>query len=140
MNKDDILPFAIFGAGLLLLGMAAKKGPRKLKDRTGEKCDPKESAPYGYECGQVKGGWELREEQSEWIGFGLYQSRSGVDAALEKLGFPGGDLQGFQEHMSRISEWDLRTDGKVDRDTIVALEEAEGLLRRGEWFFPGGMG
>jgi hypothetical protein len=138
MNNDDIVPLALLGGGLLLLGMAAKKGPRKLKDRTGEKCDPKATAPYGYDCGQVMGGWELVPEKEEYIGFGHYNSRAGVDAALESLGFPNGDLAGFQRYMSAISEWDLRSDGQIDKDTLIALEEAEGLLRRDEWLAPYG--
>ncbi len=138
MNKDDIVPFALLGAGLFLLGKAAKKGPRKLKDRTGEACDPKDNAPYGYECGQVVGGWELMEEKGKFLGFGPYNNRDGVDTALSRLGFSGGNLKGFQMYMSLISEWDLRKDGQLDSETIVALEEAEGLLNRDEWVPPRG--
>lgn len=138
MKSEDIVPLALLGAGLLLLGKAAKRGPRKLKDRSGEKCDPKESAPYGYECGQITGGWELRKEQEKFIGYGHYNNRAGIDEALLRLGFPDGYLKGFQVYMSAISEWELRTDGKLDSDTITALDEAEGLLDRGEWLPPGG--
>lgn len=138
MNKDDILPIALLGGGLFLLGKAAKKSPRKLKDRTGEVCDSKESAPYGYECGQVAGGWALMNEQEKFLGFGPYKNKEGIDTALLSLGFSEGNLQGFQMYMSLISEWDLRKDGQVDRDTIVALEDAEGLLSRDEWVPPRG--
>ena len=138
MNKTDIVPVALLGAGLFLIGKAAKKSPRKLKDRTGETCDPKESAPYGYECGQVVGGWELMEEKGKFLGFGPYNNKAGIDAALRSLGFSDGNLRGFQMYMSLISEWDLRKDGQLDRDTVVALEEAEGLLGRGEWMPPRG--
>jgi hypothetical protein len=138
MNKDDIVPVALLGAGLFLIGKAVKKGPRKLKDRTGEPCNPKESAPYGYECGQVVGGWELMEERGKFLGFGSYNNKDGIDTALRSLGFSDGNLRGFQMYMSLISEWDLRKDGQLDRDTVVALEEAEGLLSRGEWLPPRG--
>lgn len=138
MNKDDIVPVALLGVGLFLLGKAAKKGPRKLKDRTGEVCDPKESAPYGYECGQVVGGWELMEERGKLLGFGPYNNVEGIDTALLRLGFSEGNLRGFQMYMSLVSEWDLRKDGQLDRDTVVALEEAEGLLNRNEWTPPRG--
>ena len=138
MNKDDIVPVALLGAGLFLLGKAAKKGPRKLKDRTGEVCDPKGSAPYGYECGQVVGGWELMKEQGKFLGFGHYNNVEGINTALMRLGFSEGNLRGFQMYMSLVSEWDLRKDGQLDRDTVVALEEAEGLLNRGEWTPPRG--
>lgn len=138
MNRSDIAPIALLGAGLFLLGKAAKKSPRKLKDRTGEKCDPKESAPYGYECGQVVGGWELMEEKGKFLGFGPYNNKEGIDTALRSLGFSDGNLRGFQMYMSLVSEWDLRKDGQLDRDTVVALEEAEGLLGRNEWTPPRG--
>lgn len=142
MTRDDIVPAGLLIGGLLLMAKASKKGPRSTKDRTGENCDPKEIAPFGYECGQVTGGWELREESTGWLGYGHYRNSEGVNEALMSLGFADGDLKGFQIYMSRISEWDLRKDGLVDRDTIIALDEAESLLRRDEWLFPpeGAMG
>jgi len=136
MNKDDILPIALLGGGLLMLGMASKKGPRKLKDRTGEKCDPKGIAPFGYECGQVVGGWELMKEKGQFLGYGHYNNQEGIDKALNSLGFHSGDIAGFQHYMSGISEWDIPASGQINKETIIALEEAEGLLRRGEWVSP----
>jgi len=138
MTSDDIFPLALLGAGVLMLSKASKRGPRKLKDRKGEECNPNDSAPYGYECGQVAGGWELKEERERYLGFGHYNNRAGIDAALESLGYPGGNLQGFQIYMSMISDWDLRTDGLIGQDTITALEEAEEALARGEWVPPRG--
>jgi len=136
MTRDDLLPLALLGGGLMLLGMASKKPARKLKDRSGEECEPKESAPYGYECGQVTGGWKLVEEKPKYLGYGSYNNREGVDVAINQLGFPGGNLRGFQMYISMTSDWDLRQDGQIDKNTILALEEAEGLLGRGEWLPP----
>ena len=138
MNRDDIVPLALLGLGVFALSKAAKNGPRKLKDRAGDKCDPKDTSPFGYQCGQVVGGWELRNEAEKYLGFGHYNNRPGIDAALSRVGFPGGNLMGFQMYMSSISEWELRQDGNLDKDTIIALEEAEGLLDRGEWIPPRG--
>lgn len=137
MKAEDIIPLAVLGGGIFLLNKAYKKPPRKMEDRTGEVCDPNKKPPCGYECNQVRGGWELAPEKGEWIGFGHYVNRQGVDDMLKKLGFPGGDLVGFQNYMSRISDWDLRQDGVIDKKSILALKEAEGLLRRDEWIFPG---
>lgn len=138
MNKDDILPIALLGGGLFLLGKAAKKSPRKLKDRTGEVCNPKNSAPYGYDCGQVAGGWALMKEQEKFLGFGPYKNKEGINTALLSLGFSEDDLSGFQIYMSLISDWELREDGQIDRETVVALEEAEAMSSRNEWVPPGG--
>lgn len=138
MTRDDLLPLALLGAGVLMLTKASKKAPRNLKDRRGEECDPKELTPYGYECGQVIGGWELKEEREKHLGFGHYNNQAGIDAALARVGFPDGNLVAFQMYMSAVSEWDLRDDGVLDEDTIIALEEAEGLMDRGEWSPPFG--
>ncbi len=138
MTSDDIVPLALLGVGVFMLSKASKRGPRQHKERKGDECNPNDSAPYGYECGQVAGGWELREERERYLGFGHYNNRAGIDAALASLGYPGGNLQGFQIYMSSVSDWDLRRDGLLDPDTITALEEAEGMLGRGEWVPPRG--
>lgn len=140
MKGEDIIPLVVLGGGLFLLGKASKRPPRKIEDRTGESCDPNDIAPFGYEGAQVRGGWKPVPEKPQWLGFGHYNNRAGVDEAIHSLGFPDGDLSGFQEYMSRISEWDLREDGEVDKGTILALEEADRMLRLDEWVFPGELG
>lgn len=138
MTSDDIVPIALLGAGVLLLSKASKRGPRKLKERKGEECNPNDPAPFGYECGQAVGGWELKEERERYLGFGHYNNRAGIDTVLSSLGYPGGNLQGFQIYMSMVSDWKLRKDGLLDPDTITALEEADEMLARGEWVPPRG--
>lgn len=139
--SEDYGHFLILGAGLVMLGIASKrKKPRNLEDRSGEKCDPEESAPFGYQCGQVRGGWELMEEQARFIGFGPYTNRQAVDRALDSLGFPNGDLVGFQKHMSLVYAKGLRVDGEVDKETMAALKQAENMLARNEWLSPKAIG
>jgi len=140
IDKDDIIPLAVLGGGLFLIGMAARKPKRKLKDRTGEECDPDGIPPFGYECAQTRGGYELRKEPEKFMGFGHYRNRDGIDAALEKLGFPGGNLAGFQGYMGLVYGRGIRTDGELDSATIRALEDAEAMLARDEWAFPRGGG
>lgn len=132
--------FLLLGAGVLLLGMASRKKPRKLENRSGEECDPKEDAPMGYQCGQVRGGWELRPEPEHFAGFGPYINRDAVDDALARLGFPGGNLGSFQSYMSMSYGRELRKDGVVDGDSMRALHDAEMMLVRDEWVFPRGAG
>ena len=136
--RDDYAPFALMGAGLFVLGMASKRKPRKAQDRAGEPCNPDEPAPFGYQCGQAPGGWKLIEEQGHFTGFGPYINRDAVDDALLSVGFPGGNLAGFQGYTSLVYEKNLRTDGVIDRDSMFALREAEMMLSRDEWLFPRG--
>ena len=136
--RDEYGHFVLLGAGLVMLGMASKKKPRKLEDKSGEKCDPDEEPPLGYQCGQVRGGWELRHEPEQFVGFGPYINRDAVDAALESLGFAGGNLAGFQGYMSLAYGRDLRKDGVVDGPSMKALRDAEMMLSRDEWAFPRG--
>ncbi len=135
---EDYGHFLLLGAGLVMLNKAGKRKPRKLEDRTGEECDPNESAPYGYECGQTRGGWELRKERGHFVGFGSYINQEGVDEALAYLGFPNGNLSGFQSYVSLAYQKDLRIDGIADRATMIALKEAEMMLGRDEWVPPRG--
>ena len=135
---EDYGHFLLLGAGLVMLNKAGKRKPRKLEDRTGEKCDPEDPAPFGYECGQIRGGWELRKEREHFVGFGSYINQEGVDEALAYLGFPNGDLSGFQSYVSLAYQKDLRTDGIADRATMIALKEAEMMLGRDEWVPPRG--
>ncbi len=135
---DEYGHFLLLGAGVVMLGMASKRKPRKVVDRTGEECDPKESAPFGYQCGQVRGGWTLQEEQEHFVGFGPYINEEAMLTALDAVGFPNGNLAGFQGYMSLAYESDLRRDGAVDRDSMLALRDAEQMLARDEWVFPRG--
>lgn len=132
--------FLLLGGGVLLLGLAAKKRPRKLEDRSGEECDPDEMSPMGYQCGQVRGGWELSHQPEVFLGFGPYLNRERVDEALASLGFHDGDLEGFQRYMSMAYDRDLRKDGSVDGPSMRALKDAEVMLSRDEWLFPRGIG
>lgn len=136
--RDDYGPILLLGAGLLMLGKASKRSARKNEDRTGEECDPDELAPVGYQCGQVRGGWELRHAEEHFSGFGPYLTRERVDAVLRSLGFPGGNLAAFQGYMSLTYGRELRKDGVVDGPSMHALKEAEQMLSRDEWMFPRG--
>ena len=139
--SDEYGPFLILGAGLVMLSLATKRKPRVHTDRSGETCVPGEDVPEGYECEWVDDGvFELRAERGNFVGYGPYPSRKAVDNALSSLGFPGANLAGFQRHMTLISTHDLRQDGVVDRDTVLALKEAEGMLERGIWTYPAGEG
>lgn len=134
-----IVPLLMLGGGLAMLNVASKrKKPRSLKARAGEACEPDERAPHGYRCGKVNGEYELIPEKAQFFGYGPYPSRAAVDRALGDLGFPGGNIAAFQNYMSNISKWDLRRDGAIDRDTILALRHAHELLERGEWIASGG--
>lgn len=126
----------LLGAGVAMIGMATKRKPRKIEDRTGEECDPEGDVPFGYQCGQVPGGWELRQEESRFHGYGPYINYESVVRALDSLGFPGGNLRGFQHYMSMAYARDLRKDGVVDGDSMRALRDAEQMLARDEWVFP----
>lgn len=134
--RSDYGPLLALGAGVLLLGMASKRKPRQLEDRAGEACEPGEHAPVGYECGQGDDGWKLREEQSKFTGYGPYINQGSMDEALRAVGFPNGDLLGFQQHANNVHGQDIRTDGAIDRATMLFLREAEMMVARGEWIFP----
>ena len=134
--RSEYAPFVLMGAGLLVLGLAGKRKPRKSEDRAGEVCDPDEDAPAGYQCARTTDGWKLIGEQEHFTGFGPYINHNAVGEALASVGFPDGDLAGFQEYASLMHEKDLRNDGVIDRDTMFALREAEMMLSRGEWIFP----
>jgi len=136
--REEYGHFLLLGAGLLMLGMASKRKPRKMEDRSGEKCDPDEVTPMGYQCGQVRGGWELSPEPEHFAGFGPYINRESVDVALARVGFPDGNLAGFQGYMSLVYGRDLRKDGEVDGSSMHALRDAEQMLGRDEWVFPRG--
>lgn len=137
--REEYGHFLLLGAGITMLALATKRKKGKLEDRSGEKCDPKEPAPVGYQCGQVRGGWELRQEEEQFVGFGPYINEEAVDEALASLGFPDGNLAGFQGYMSLVYERDLRKDGVADRDSMFALRDAENMLARDEWVFPRGV-
>lgn len=133
---EDYGPLFLLGAGVLMIAHANKKSPRKLVDRSGEKCAAGEEAPYGYECAQVVGGWELRPETKSFVGYGSFINRASVDSALVSLGFSYGDLEHFQNYMSMAYGWDLRKDGVVDSQSMKALREAVNMLSRDEWLPP----
>lgn len=137
---DDYGHFVLLGVGLAALAVASKRKPRKLEDRTGEECDPDDPPPFGYECGQVRGGWALRPEREHFVGFGPYLNRGAVDEALASLGFPGGQLADFQRYMAQVYDRDLRQDGVVDGPSMRALVEAESMLARDEWVPPRTLG
>lgn len=136
--REEYGHFLLLGAGVVMLGMASKRKARKLEDRTGEKCDPEEDPPFGYQCGQVLGGWELQEEQGHFAGYGSYVNEQGVDTALASLGFPDGNLAGFQGYATLAYGKGLRKDGVLDGATLRALKDAEAMLARDEWVFPRG--
>lgn len=135
---NDYGHILLFGVGVLILGAASRRGPRKLEDRAGEECNPNEIAPLGYQCGQSVGKWTLQKEVGHFAGFGHYLNRENVDAALAKVGFPDGNLEGFQRYISMAYEYNLRKDGIVDGATMKALYDAELMLGRDEWIFPRG--
>ena len=137
--SDEYGHFLLLGAGVAMLVIASQRKPRKLEDRSGESCDPDESAPFGHECHQVDGDWKLRPGTRHFIGYGPYISRRNLDHALARLGFPGGNVAGFQAYMSSIYKHDVRKDGIIDGETVVAIREAEQMLDRGEWALPRGM-
>lgn len=129
--------FLILGAGLVMLHYAMKKKPRVVDDHEGESCEPGATAPFGYDCVHTAEGYQLRAEPAKFIGYGPYPNREAVVDVLDRLGFVNEDLSGFQHYMTLRSRWGLRTDGSVDRDTMLALREAEIMLDRSEWPFPG---
>ena len=135
--RSDYGPILAIGAGVFLLGMATKRKPRHLDDLSGETCEPSETAPHGYQCGQANGGWELREEHEKFTGYGPYINQAAMDQALEAVGFPAGNLQGFQHHANNAHGQNLRIDGEIDQATTFFLREAEQMLARGEWILPG---
>jgi len=138
MKASDVVALAALGGGLILLSKSMSRGKRKPADLTGEECDPEDAAPYGYECRKkVDGTWALIEDPRKYSGDGAYLNEDGVGDALERLGFDRHDLMGFQYYMSSISDkWSLAVDGSVDRATILALEEAESMLKSGDWIPP----
>jgi len=133
---DEYGHFVLLGAGLVLLHYATRKKPRVIEEREGEPCEPGAYAPFGYDCVKVGEGYQLKAEVPKFIGYGPYPNRQAVVDALDRLGFPNENLAGFQRYMTLYSEWGLRTDGNVDRDTMLALREAELMLERNEWQFP----
>ena len=133
---SDYAPLLALGAGVVLLGMASKRKPRRLEDRSGETCDPDETAPFGYQCGKDGNGWELREERDRFTGYGPYINQSAMDQALAVVGFPNGDLLGFQQHANDVHGQSVPVAGAIDRATMLFLREAEMMLARGEWIFP----
>lgn len=133
---DEYGHILLLGSGLTILGIASRRRPRSLENRSGEICDPKVRPPIGYQCGQVIGGWTLQPEVEHFSGYGPYLNRQSVDAALARLGFSGGNLAGFQAYMSTVYGRDLRSDGSPDSLTMKALRDAEMMLDRDEWAFP----
>ena len=131
--REDYGPFLLLGAGLVMLGYAYKRSPRESEGEVGEKCDPDEDAPLGFHCTPTRDGNVLHRDKEYFSGYGSYLNRAMVNDVLAELGFPSGDLKGFQVYMNKISEWELRTDGGVDRDSMVALEEAEVMLGHNQW-------
>jgi len=75
----------------------------------------------------------LEEEAEQFLGFGPYRSRQDVDGVLEKLGFSNGDLEGFERYMSQTTPWDLSIDGQPDKQSMLALAEAQKLYDAGRW-------
>lgn len=133
---DEYGHILLLGSGLAMLGIASRRRPRSLTNRSGESCDPKTRPPIGYQCGQIVGGWELQPEAEHFSGYGPYLNRASVDAALARLGFGDGNLAGFQRYMSMVYERNLRKDGHIDGPTMKALRDAEMMLDRDEWAFP----
>ena len=133
---SDYGPLLALGAGVVLLGMASKRKPRRLEDRSGEACDPDGVTPFGYQCGQNGDDWELQEERNRFTGYGPYINQSAMDQALEVVGFPNGDLLGFQQHSNDVHGQDVPVAGAIDRASMLFLREAEMMLARGEWIFP----
>lgn len=134
MDSDDIGAYLVLFAGAGLLYAASRKKPKpKRKSRKGEECDPLEKSPHGYICVTDEDGFTLDEEAEKFLGFGPYASLSAVEEMLQNLGFPGGDLAGFQRYVSETSQWDLRTDGEIDKQTMLALADAEKLYDAGRW-------
>ena len=137
---EDYGHFLLLGAGVVAIAAGSQRKTRKLEKRAGEECDPNNPPPSGYQCGQIPGGWELMEESGHFTGFGSYINAEAVTDALESLGFPNGDLAGYQAYFSLVYEGELRRDGIVDKDSLVALKEGENMLAREEWSFPNGAG
>ncbi len=131
--SEDYGPFLLLGAGVLMLGYAYKRGPRKSNGNVGDRCDPKDNAPFGFHCVSTRDGNVLHRDKEHFSGYGSYLNRAMVNDVLAELGFPNGNLSGFQVYMNKISEWELRTDGEVDRDSVLALEEAETMLGQNQW-------
>ena len=121
--------------GLLYAATRKKERPKR-KSRKGQACDPLQKPPHGYMCVAEGEGFVLEEEAEKFIGFGPYSSRQEVDHVLEKLGFSGGDLEGFERYMSQTTPWDLQIDGEPDKQSMLALAEAERLYDAGRWTPP----
>jgi hypothetical protein len=131
--REDYGPFLLLGAGIVMLSYAYKRGPRKIKGKVGDRCNPEEDAPPGFHCAPSRNGYILQRDKEYFIGYGSYLNRPMVNDVLAELGFSGGNLSAFQTYMNKISEWELPTDGQVDRDSMLALEEAETMLEQGQW-------
>lgn len=136
-DRGDIVPYLVLAGGLIALRMATKKKPReKTPDRSGEKCEPDSESPVGYVCSTDGKEFVLHPEAGRYIGYSPYINREQVDSVLEKLGFPGGDIEAFQIYMTQTSKYTLRQDGHPDPETMKALRHAENQLHASKWKQP----
>lgn len=134
---DDIAPYLVLAGGLFALHLANKRKPREPgPDRAGEKCDPSGDAPHGYVCATDGKEFVLERPAQRFIGYSPYLNREQVDAALARLGFPGGDIKAFQIYMTQTSRHTLDEDGHPSPETMRALKYAEDRLHAGKWIHP----
>lgn len=137
IDRDEIVPYLVLAGGLVALHLASKKKPReKSVDRAGEKCEPESEAPHGYVCTTDGKEFVLERNPQHFIGYSPYLNREQVDSALEKLGFPAGDIKSFQTYMTQTSKFTLQESGHADPETMKALKYAETQLAAGRWRHP----
>jgi len=133
-NLKSVAPFAllIFGVGALYLANH-QKPKKKQVDRTGEICDPMGKVPLGYQCVSDGRHFKLYPEGKNRLGYSPFADKKDVDDTIEQLGFYNGDVKEFQTFMSQTTKWNLRTDGFIDKETLLALQDAKDLKKQGVW-------